>query len=261
MYLFFLKITLFTYFFIFVIKSLVYNIFTNILYLRICSAIEQQCKAHVEQVPCDEWINPDRIYTVRIDTDNGSEPATSTELEETEEDHDINLSIVQRMINAVFEENTTSFSILSRTVLLLMATKYFIGNGLSLEYFVGLSIGSLVHVAHLFYNMGDHMKKWYFGNREGLNVHDVVIQKDKLPPNLFYLFPIVPIIVLNVLKNNVYSRVLGEWIFDLNIFYLFVSQISGYLVIQNMLRIVDYSRNSASVLIIAILYCVLILLF
>lgn len=256
MYWIFLKITFLTYFFIFVVRSLINNLFNSVLYQKMSMMIDNNTEEWVKENCEDEWImgklDPNVIMKIKDkDIENDME----------NEDMELDFTSLQGIMRMVFNENSNSFSILTRSVIGLMFVKSMFYRGHLAEVLLGLTVGTFFHFGFLIVQLFKYLQGWYFGDKTGFKLEDGVLNKSIIPSKLVMFFPILPIFLLNIIRANVYSRVIGEWLVDVNMFYFYISQLFGYMLIQNMIRIVDYSRKSASVLIIFIVYSLLILAF
>lgn len=260
MFIFFIKITLLTYFLIFIVKSILFHLFNNFLFDKLSDIIRYNYKSIIKQNPYNEWILAKfNGYKERSKED---ENRTNDEyyryiIEQNENknksfinDNDINNSsnIFRKIINAVWEENTTSFSIMVRSTISLLYIKIMYQQSHLNELFFGLFLGITLQLADFIIHMFRYMKRWYFGDRNGLDIGTIIIRKNKLSSKFIYIAPFITIFLLNILKANIYTRIFGEWLMDLSYIYIYISQIMGYLLIQNCLRIIDYTRHSASIL-------------
>lgn len=257
MYWLFLKITFFTYFLIFVAKSICLHLFNNIIYPRISKYISNDSEKWVTYNKEDEWIFSARIYEEKEGIDNKDTVVTDLD----KDDKEIEFVSLKSIMNTVMQENTSSFSIMSRSVLLLIYIKIMVVNKHVPELLLGLSVGLIMQLMALSRGIFEYMQQWYFGQRSGMDLYNVIVNKDKIPTKIIGISPVITILLVNLMRANVYSRVIGEWIVDLNMFYLYLAQICGFYMIQNGIRIMDYTKYSASVLFLVFLYSVLILLF
>jgi len=256
MYLIFLKITFFTYFVIFVLKSICLHIFNNLIYPHLNKYISNDSEKWVTHNKDDEWILGSRVYDEKVE----STDIISTDLDK-DDNKELEIVSFKSIINAVMEENTSSFSIMSRSVLLLIYTKMMIVNGHIPELLLGLSLGLIMQLLALSRGIGEYMQQWYFGQRTGMDLYSVIVNKDKISSRIVVVSPLITILLVNLMRANVYSRIIGEWVVDLNMIYLYLAQICGFYIIQNSIRMMDYTKYSASVLFLVLMYSVLILLF
>ena len=257
----FIKISFFAYFLIFVCRSLIKHVFDTYLKWMFAKYIDDQCKKWVQNSPKDEWILGNRrIFKEReniLHENDDIQYIVSDNDGDNDEDIDVkNLSILKRILNSVTEENTTSFSITIRTLINLVFIKTMFGLGHINEVIVGVLIGMIAQIIHIGFGLGNYMKEWYFGSRKGLNIHEIIVKKNKIPAQILFIFPLAVIFLLNLIKANVYSRVLGEWVMDLSHLYLYIAQIFGFLITQNFVRIIDYTNHSASILFLVVIYIV-----
>jgi hypothetical protein len=233
--------------------------FNNYIYKKIAKYINQCCENWISEYPKDEWLLAKMSGYEERDTDLPMLffPAVRY-IREDEEIEQENMTVFKRIINVVWEENTTSLSIVSRSIFLLLYIKTISMRGHINEMMVGLIFGIILQFIDIIKSMINYMRRWYFGDKTGMDIHKIIMRPNKYSVKFLSAIPFLIIFLLNILKANVYSRIIGEWMIDMSHIYLYFAQIAGYLIIQNIFRIIDYTRYSASILFLLIIYAMIL---
>lgn len=262
MYLIFGKIALITYFFIFILRSLSHHIFTNFLFKRLTRYINNICHERILNNSKDEWIlvRTSNQYIER-DKDNirghyVNKIPDYDLLDDIEDMEENNIDIFKKIIRMVWRDNSSSMAIILQSIALIMCIKLFASKGHILEILFSIFAGSLIHFIYILFNFTRYIKSYYFDKTSNMVIEDINLI-NRFNIKLISVMPIFIILLVNMLKANMYHRIIGEWIVDLSNIYLYFGVMIGIYGIENIMRIINYSRRSINVFIVVGLYSIL----
>tara|TARA_Y100000780_G_C13613083_1_gene389338 strand:+ start:273 stop:1052 length:780 start_codon:yes stop_codon:yes gene_type:complete len=255
MYLTFLALTIYTYVFVFIIQSFSKYLFDLIINEKLTKYIDYLIETWIILNPNDKWImvnNKDfetKTYEQMVYVINEGE----YEDVEYEDDSDRLEVIINRMIT----ENYSSFTLILATVLLISLSKFYSSSNLYGELIVGLLSGLSMHLFHFIYYLLRYTKDLYFDGSLELDIRIVLTATDKIKKLYLGIIPFIYLFIISSIKMYSYSRVIGEWVIDLNFLYLYFSIILGFYIIQTGIDILNASKKNPSLIFLATLYIIM----
>ena len=273
MYLIFIQLALLTYGVMFLLKSFSSEIFEQLLKARFLRYINKQYIQWVINTPTDEWISGDyndKCYKERESESN--DPQIEFEIcindsdsDSENEDKDLELLVGDpvtlltndrfgRIISMVINENSSSFSTSIKNMCLILCVKGLVGWGCMYELLVGIFLGMMIHMIDLLCNMCIYMQQWYFDSNKTFDIGKIINRNNKLSPKMTLVTPFGLVLLTAALRANVYTRILGEWIMDLRLSYLYVCMLIGYAIVQNYVNILCLCRKNPMMAILSIIY-------
>ncbi|MBA42786.1 MAG: hypothetical protein CMF62_02115 [Magnetococcales bacterium] len=256
MYLAFLALTIYTYLFTFIIQSFSKYVFDSILNKKISGYIDQTIKKWILLNPHDEWIDVNKsefkIKTqsemIYVETDYKYSP---------EDDIYDDSDELEEIFNKMVIENYSSGSLVFVTVLMISLCKMFSGYGLFGELILGGLSGLIIHFLHFVYYLLLYSKNLYFNGKFNSDISKAITTTNKIKHKYLLLIPSVFITILSYVRMYNYSRVIGEWIVDINFIYLYVGILLGYYAIQTGIDIIQASKKTPALLFLATLYIIM----
>jgi len=238
---------------VFILRSLSVNLFDKFLYYKLINLINRGCKNWIKEYPDDEWI----IASTNSEHYNRRVTEYEKRMNDIDLDRDDNVGTLYKVISSVWTDNSSSFTIMIKSIFLILYTKFMFSYGHFNEFIIGILIGSLYHFIDIFINIFKYMKGWYFGDKRELNITKILTRGNKLSVKWLLIVPWIIVLALHLLKANIYTRIIGEWVMDLSNIYLYIAQVTGFLICENIISILNYSKKSANILFILVIYLIL----
>lgn len=277
MYLIFVKLAFAVYLAMFVFQSLTTQVFEQLLKARSIRYINKQYIQWIINNPSDEWISAsysDKYYKEResesddpkLDFEICTDESESDEEEKNNEDIELlvgdPMTLVSndrfsKIIKMVIDENTSTFSTSIKNMFLILAIRCLIGWNCVNEIFVGLFIGVLMHILDLLYHSIINMKQIYFNTNQTLKIDEILSRNNKLSPHMALLTPFLFVCLTTALRASIYTRILGEWVMDLRLVYLYLCIIIGYSLVQNYINILCSCRKNPTMGVLSLVYVII----
>jgi len=232
----------------------------NIMYLRTSKNIEDNCESWINKNTNDEWIsaslNEKKYRQRKIDSlENNKELCDEESDEEEDSDSDIdilleepenilNKSRLTRLYDIIKSDNRTTFSTTYKSITLILYIKTMLGWGFYNELIVGIFLGIIAHFIDFISIFSQKLTSKYFDNKVKIDLESILSRKNKFRLKTMIIIPFAVLFLLTLLKANVYTRILGEWIMDLNQIYLYIGQILGLMMVQNGIDILAVSKEN-----------------
>ena len=279
MYLIFIQLALVTYGVMFLLKSFSSEIFEQLLKARFLRYINKQYIQWVINKPTDEWISgdySDKCYKER--ESESTDPQIEFEIcindsdsDSENEDKDLELLVGDpvtlltndrfgRIISMVINENSSSFSTSIKNMCLILCIKGAVGWGCVNELLVGIFLGMMIHMIDLFCHTCAYIQQWYFNNDKIFEIDKIINRNNKLSPKMTFVTPLGLVLLTAALRANVYTRILGEWVMDLRLTYLYTCILIGYAIVQNYANILCSCRKNPMMAILSLIYILIALL-
>lgn len=267
---YFLQLAFLIYFMIFVMRSLGTHLFDNYFYKQVCDWADNCCNQWVRTHHQDEWIRgtlDEKHYNERVDGWDSNEFLEAKLDEDSDDDLEgllvgdvsslTDMTRLKGIARFLWNENCGTFSIISRFILSLTFMKLMYSWGFASEMVTGLILGALMHMGDMLIQLYHYMTQWYFDQTCRVDIPQKIMRSNKFAPLTIMITPAVTIFLLNLVKANSYSRVIGEWIIDMSMVMLYMCHIVGYMFIQTLIQLVYESKNRPSLLFLAAVYCLM----
>ena len=244
-------------------------VFNKIMYLRTNKYINTSYKKWLENNPQDEWISvnmdnksykqrtSEGSYEITEDSDSDSDSEIEDDeldivLEETE--NVINKSRFSQIIKTMYSDNRTTFNTSYKSIMLIVYIKSMVGWGHVNELLVGMVIGLIVHFSDFTGKFSQKLTEKYFDNNVKIDMQEILSRNNKFKLKTLIMVPIVILFLFTLLKANVYTRVLGEWVMDLSQVFLYMGQILGIWTVQNTIDLIVLSKTNPLMILMFIVY-------
>ena len=234
------------------------------MFLRTSKNIQDKCEEWIKDNDQDEWIlanTNEKNYPQRkidsLDLNNELHDEKDEDDEDDDSDNDSDIDIILeepenvlnrsrlvKLFDIVKSDNRTTFSTAYKSIMLIVYIKTMLGWGYLNELMVGLLLGFILHFSDFMTVFVQRLTGKYFDSKVEINIQDIMSRKNKFKLKTMIIIPLAVLFLLTLLKANVYTRVLGEWIMDLNQLFLVVGQIIGMMMVQNTIDILAVSKEN-----------------
>jgi uncharacterized protein YybS (DUF2232 family) len=114
-----------------------------------------------------------------------------------------------------------------------------------------------MHFFHFIYYLIRYAKDLYFDGSLQLDISIVLTATNKIKHLYLLIIPIIYLFILSTIRSYSYSRVIGEWIVDVNSIYLYFSILLGFYMIQTGIDVINASKKNPSLIFLATLYIIM----
>lgn len=260
MYLLFIQLTIITYIVLFVIQSISSNIFNKLIYLKLVKVIDDSYNNWISNNPNDEWItactkgNVARTAKdINLDSDS-SDDEVDKELQLGDASTIVTKNRLKDIFSLVWSDNASTFQVTYKTIMLIVYVKLMITYGHFNELLIGILIGSVYHLMDLMMRMIGKVKSTFLDEEGVVNIEKILTNPSKVSYKTLLIIPILPLVLIYATKATVYTRILGEWVVDMSMVYLYIGQILGFTVIQTFINLIKTAKTQPMIVLLTLVY-------
>lgn len=260
MYLLFIQLTLITYIILFIIQSISSNIFNKLIYLKLVKTIDDSYKNWISNNPNDEWIsacakgNVVRNNVTDVVDSDSSDDEIDKELQLGDASTIVTSSRLKDIFSLVWGENASTFQVTYKTIMLIVYVKLMIAYGHFNELLIGILIGSMYHLMDLLMRMIGKVKNTFLDEGGVVSIEKILTNPSKVSYKTLLIIPIIPLVLIYMTKASFYSRILGEWVIDISMVYLYIGQILGFTVIQTFINLIKTAKTQPMIVLLTLVY-------
>jgi hypothetical protein len=236
---------------VFVLKTGAQYVFDIILNKKISDFIDRNIVDWVETNPNDEWILG--FQKRNFEEKNYEMMVSNANYDEIKDDSDK----IEEIFGMLLVDNYSTFTLIFAIVLLIILSKIFISFGLASELVLGLTSGFSIHALHFIYFISLFLKELYFDSSLKIDITKIIVANNKIPIKILAFIPIVFVSILSTIRMYSYSRIIGEWIVDINLFGYYGAILLGFYLIQTLIDILCASKKNPGILFLVLFYFIM----
>lgn len=252
---FIIEIILITYLIVFVFRSLAKHWFEQYGNKYLSNIIDNFALSWVKVNPLDNWILVDQKNIREKNTDEF--PGRELESEVDMEQNKNKTTLLQK----IWGDNSSVLEIMIYGIISIAYIKYMWGWGKLLELSFGIIVGASFHLLHLIRVLIAYGNSYILGKTVDIKIKEILEKNSKYHPYILSLMSLLCTGLVVTLKTTYYSRLIGEWFFDMSSLWFFFSQIIGYIIVLNFIKTINLSSDSPYIIVLMIIYTVLIFTF
>lgn len=266
MYTLFVQIALATYIILFVLQSLSNHLFGQLFYLKFTKYICDKYKQWISTYPDDEWISA-KVSNIVSDkklilnkeinayeSDSDSDSDIDKELQLGDMNTIVRGNRIKNVLKSVVDDNSSSFTVAYKSIMLIVYIKLMVSMGHINELLVGILIGGIYHTCDLLLRLSGKVNEKFFDNEGKISIESILTNNKKISYKSLLTYPLATIFTLTLTKATVYTRVLGEWVMDMNSIYLYFGQILGFSLVQNLINLVSTTKTRPMLILLTLVY-------
>ena len=163
---------------------------------------------------------------------------------------------LKNIFNLVWTDNMSTMQVTYKTIMLIVYVKIMVSMGHTNELLLGILLGGIYHLLDLLGRLFGKVQDKFFDKDGKVNVESILTNKDKMSYKSLLTLPLITMLGLTFTKANIYTRLLGEWVVDMSMIYIYIGQILGYTLVQTFFNLIKVAKTKPMIVLLTFLYVV-----